>query len=114
MLGVFALITNSVAQTLVDGEYTFTVAFAEWGGKTLGATCKVIIKGNSVVILHDGNSQISGQAGNVLDKGFLMKHKETGSWIIGASSNDKFAPEVGGCTGGPNVIDLEKRIFWTC
>jgi hypothetical protein len=109
-----ALVANTIALAIEDGEYTFTVAFAEWGGQSLGATCKVIIKGNSVLVLHDGNPTLSGRAGEVIDKGFLMRHKATGKWIIGKTEKDKLAPEIGGCSDGPSIIDLKKRIFWLC
>jgi len=105
---------NASSQEIGDGTYTFTVAFAEWGGKSLGATCKVIIKGEFITVIHDGNETLSGEKGEIIDKGLLIKHKETGSWIIGASEKDALASEIGGCTGGPNIIELKKRIFWTC
>lgn len=113
-LALSSLVATKAAIAIDDGEYTFTIAFAEWDGQSLGATCKVVIKGNSVIVLHDGNRTLSGRAGEIIDEGFIMQHKATGKWIVGKTENDKLAPEVGGCTDGPSIIDLENRIFWLC
>jgi hypothetical protein len=43
------------AQKPKDGTYTYAIAWAEWGGKTLGATCTVIIKGDRIKVIHNGN-----------------------------------------------------------
>lgn len=97
-----------------DGTYVFSVAFDEWGGKSLGTTCTVIINRDSVRVLHDGTGNLSGNKGDVLEAGVLMKHKRTGKWIIGHRAEDVNAKEIGGCGEGPTIIDLRRRIFWTC
>ena len=85
------LSTNSIfAQIPEDGSYTFDIAFAEWDGKSLGATCTVEIKGDSIKVIHNGTESLSGEKGDVLSE------------------------EVGGCTGGPSIIDFGNRRFWTC
>lgn len=98
------------AKRPTDGTYTYTIAFAEWGGKSLGSKCKVIIKGDSIVVLNDGS--LTG--GDTLNAGIIMKHKKSGQWIIGHSKEDRDAEEVGGCSDGPAVIDFRKKIYWTC
>jgi hypothetical protein len=100
----------SLAKRPKDGTYTYTVAFAEWGGKSLGSKCTVIIKGDLIVILNDGS--LTG--GDTIEAGIIMKHKKTGQWIIGHTKKDRNAKEVGGCTDGPRVIDFRRRTFWTC
>jgi len=40
--------------------------------------------------------------------------KVTVTWLIVHNKSDEQAEEVGGCTDGPTVIDLEKKIYWTC
>jgi len=104
----------SQAQKPKDGRYTYQVAFAEWQGKSMGATCTVIIKGDSVKVINNGTGNLSGKKGELLDEGILMLHKPTGKWIIGHAPKDKEAEEVGGCSGGPAVIDFQLKKWWTC
>lgn len=101
------------AQKPKNGIYTYAVAFAEWGGKSNGTTCTVKIRGDSISVIHNGSKQLTGKKGNILDRGIIIKHK-SGQWIIGHNLNDKNAEEVGGCTGGPNVIDFKRKKYWTC
>lgn len=111
------LLTNSLvlfSQKPKDGIYTYKVAFAEWGGKSLGTTCTVIIKGNTVKVLHNGKKGLEGKKGDMIAKGIIMKHIKTGKWIIANSSKDKYAKEIGGCSDGPPVIDFKNKIFWLC
>ena len=96
-----------------NGTYTYTIAFAEWQGKSLGNTCTVKIKGDSIKIIHNGKGNLTGKKGDILDEGIILKHK-TGVWIIAHSKKDKNVDEVGGCTGGPSIIDFKKKKFWTC
>ncbi len=50
----------------------------------------------------------------VIEEGTLMWHRKTQQWILGDSEADREAPEVGGCSSGPDVIDFKTRIIWTC
>ncbi|HYC30358.1 MAG TPA: hypothetical protein VEB42_16095 [Chitinophagaceae bacterium] len=95
-----------------NGTYTYRIAFAEWNGQSLGATCTVVIKGDSIKVLHNG-SNITGRKGDILDQGIIMKHK-SGKWIIGHSKEDKNAKEIGGCSDGPSEIDFAHKKFWSC
>jgi hypothetical protein len=104
---------NTYAQRPKNGTYTYQVAFAEWQGKSMGATVLVKIKGDSIYVIHNGGS-LSGQKGEVIDSGIIMKHRKTGQWIIGHTPGDKDAPEVGGCSEGPSVIDFNRKKFWLC
>lgn len=102
------------AQKPKDGTYTYSIAFAEWGGKSLGSTCTVIIKGDSIKIIHNGKKNLTGKKGEVIDEGIIMKHTKTGKSIIGHSKKDKDAKEIGGCSDGPAVIDFKHKRFWMC
>lgn len=102
------------AQKPKDGKYTYHIAFAEWQGKSLGETCTVIVKGDSVTIVHNGKGKLTGKKGDVIDAGIIMKHTKTGKWIIGHNAVDKDAAEIGGCSDGPSVIDFKRKKFWTC
>src|SRR5258705_9304572 len=98
--------TVTLAQKQKDGTYTYSIAFAEWQGKSLGATCTVIIKGDSIKVVHNGKGNLTGNKGDIIDTGIIMKHK-SGKWIIGHSIEDKNAEEIGGCSDGPRVIDFK-------
>ena len=106
--------TATLAQKSKDGTYTYSIAFAEWNGKSLGATCTVIIKGDSIKVVHNGKGNLTGKKGDILDQGIIMKHTKTGKWIIGHSSKDKDAKEIGGCSDGPSIIDFKRKRFWSC
>ena len=53
----------ALAQKPKDGTYTYSIGFAEWKGKSLGATCTVIIKGDSIKIIHNGKGNLTGRKG---------------------------------------------------
>tara|TARA_B100000809_G_C15028220_1_gene490984 strand:- start:291 stop:647 length:357 start_codon:yes stop_codon:yes gene_type:complete len=114
LLIIVLLVTglNGFGQDLKDGTYTFDIAFAEWGGKSLGSTCSVIIKGDSITVINDGS--LSGEKGEIIEKGTLMIHKDTGKWIITHSKSDINAEEVGGCSDGPTEIDIKNKKLWLC
>jgi hypothetical protein len=104
---------NSCGQKPKNGTYTYSIAFAEWDGKSNGATCSVIIRGDSIFVLHNGTGNLTGKKGDTLDKGIIMKHKKTGKYIIGHNPSDSNAPEANGCDG-PSIIDFRKKLFWSC
>lgn len=93
--------------------YEFDISFAEWGGKSLGNKVKVSIKGERIQITFlQGN--ISGlKKGDVIDEGLLLKHK-SGEWIISTDRSAVTLDEIGGCTGGPAVIDFENKKYIVC
>ncbi len=97
-----------------NGIYTYAVAFAEWQGKSLGTTCTVKIKGDSITIINNGTGNLTGKKGEILETGIILKHQKTGKWIIAHSLKDKYAKEIGGCTDGPSIIDFKRKKFWLC
>lgn len=50
----------------------------------------------------------------VIAEGTLMWHSKSEQWIIGDGDADRSADEVGGCSEGPEVVDLVRRVYWTC
>ena len=104
----------TLAQKPKDGTYTYFIAFEEWQGKSLNATCTVQIKGDSIKIINNGTGNLSGKKGDIIDEGILMKHTKTGKWIIGHNVKDKDAKEIGGCSNGPAIIDCKQKKFWSC
>ncbi|HEX2846101.1 MAG TPA: hypothetical protein VHN59_06105 [Chitinophagaceae bacterium] len=108
------LSSTSLAQKPKDGTYTYAIAWDEWGGKTLGATCTVIIKGDSIKVVHNGKHNVSGNKGEIMEQGLIRRHKKTGKWIIAHSEKDIHAKEIGGCGDGPTVIDFVKKQWHSC
>ncbi len=104
----------TIAQKPKDGTYTYSIAFEEWQGKSLNATCTVKIKGDSIKIINNGTGNLTGKKGDIIEEGILMKHKKIGKWIIGHNAKDKNAKEIGGCSDGPSVIDFKQKKFWSC
>ncbi len=102
------------AQKPKDGFYTYSIAFEEWQGKSLNTTCTVQIKGDSIKIINNGTGNLTGKKGDIIDEGILMKHTKTGKWIIGHNLKDKDAEEIGGCSGGPPIIDFKQKKFYSC
>ena len=97
-----------------DGKYRYDIAFAEWGGKSMGEKVTVIINKGTIKVIYEGDGQLTlTKKGEILDEGKLLQHK-SGVWIITTDKNDINAEEVGGCSDGPSVIDFEKMKFWMC
>src|SRR3982751_4304620 len=88
----------SFSQRPKDGIYTYSIAYSEWGGRTLGSTCLVKINGDSMYVIHNGNKSVSGKKGDIFDSGIMMKHTKNGKWIIGHNRKDVNAKEIGGCS----------------
>jgi hypothetical protein len=70
-----------------------------------------MIKGDSIYVINNGS--LSGEKGKIMEAGIAMKHK-TGRWIIGHSSKDVYAAEVGKCGDGPAAIDFDRKRYYTC
>ena len=110
----FTVSNFTFSQKPKNGTYTYNIAFEEWQGKSLGATCSVRIKGDSIQIIHNGKGNLTGNKGEIMDEGIIMKHKKTGKWIIAHSPKDIFAKEIGSCKDGPSIIDFKNKKWWTC
>lgn len=102
------------AQIPKSGTYTYRIAFAEWQGTSLGATCIVVIKNDSITVINNGKANLSGKKGDIIDQGIIMQHRKSGKWIIGHSEKDKEAEEIGGCTDGPIEINFKRRRVLMC
>ncbi len=97
-----------------NGTYTYFIRFKEWDDRTLGATCTVKIKGDSILILRNSKTRLSSNNGNILEEGIIMRHKKTGKWIIGHSADDIYAAEIGGCGVSPTIIDFKNKFWRIC
>ena len=99
-----------------NGTYTYEVVFAEWEGKSLGDEIIVVVEDGYAALLISENSNalwMYAKPGDVWEEGTLRKHK-SGVWIISNSKSDVNLDEIGGCTGGPTIIDFEKRTIEMC
>ncbi len=94
-----------------SGRYVFEHRYAEHPDVP-SIRLDTIINGFDIVLINDDDSGVFPKG--VIDEGKLMWHAASGQWIVGHDRIDAAAPEVGGCSDGPAVIDLEKRIYWTC
>jgi hypothetical protein len=94
-----------------SGTYTFSHKFAEH--PNMGSVpLTVKIRGKRVTVINETESSVFPKG--VLAKGKLRWHAGSKKWIIATSKEDLTAPEVGGCSDGPDEIDLVQRIYWTC
>ena len=109
----YSEIENDSNETLPNGRYLFDVAFAEWQGKSMGVKVSLVVQDDSVNVIYEGQGELTAEIGEVLDQGIMMKHK-SGQWIIGSKESDKELDEVGGCSGGPAIIDFKNKKYWMC
>ena len=99
---------------LADGEYDFTIGFAEFVDRSADLPARVIIRGDSVRVHYAGeDAWLELAPGDLFEAGTVRRHR-SGQFILSTDPADVNAPEIGGCSDGPAVIDFTKRIFWIC
>ena len=103
----------ATAQKPQSGTYTYSIVWGEFGNKDLGNTCSVIVNKDHIQVVHNGEPNLTGSKNDILVQGIILKHN-SGKWIIGQSRKEKNATEIGGCSGGPIVIDFKRRIVYLC
>ena len=96
---------------LPTGRYEFTHRFAEHPDMSSIKLIAEII--DDQIELTNADSDAVFNFG-IVAKGTLMWHAATQQWIIGLADEDRNASDVGGCSGGPEVVDLEELVYWTC
>ena len=96
---------------LAPGIYRFQQRFAEQPSMQ-GAELKATIEGRHIELVNIGDSTVFPKG--VIEDGALSWHARSRQWIIVSTPGDARAEDVGGCSGGPNVVDLVARIYWTC
>jgi hypothetical protein len=117
IVALFAFIASSCAAAstqqlpIHSGQYTFLHKFAEQPNMA-GTPVVVRIKGRHIVVIN--TMKADGFPIGVIAEGTLMWHAKHKEWIIGDNDSDRYAEEVGGCSGGPEEVDLRHKIFWTC
>ena len=117
ILALFALVIAGCNETsdpqvpLGSGNYTFQHRFAEHPTIPSGRV-NAKIRGTHIVL---STSKAFGPfPAGVLAEGELMWHASSEQWIIGHAPSDRSRKDVGGCSDGPEVIDLTGKIYWTC
>ena len=105
-----AITTLPKATSGAAEEYIIT--FAEWQDKSTNVTCIVIRQDSLFTIINDGS--LTGKKNEVIESGILRIHKKTGKTILTKELEDIHAPEIGGCSDGPIVVDLKNKIIELC
>lgn len=112
---LFALLSGCATTDPVipirSGEYTFQHRFAEQPTMP-SIALKTTISGKHIVLVNPTASDVFPEG--VVAEGDLMWHAASKQWVIGEDPSDRTAKEVGGCSDGPEVVDLQRRIYWTC
>ena len=94
-----------------SGEYTFQHRFAEH--PTMPSfRLKARIDGSHIVLTNPAPS--GPFPAGVIAEGELMWHAGSKQWIIGSNASDRSVEDVGGCSDGPEVVDLVAKVYWTC
>ena len=94
-----------------QGKLEFKLQYSEFGERMNKKNCQVIIDGKKVIVKKYVDQNSSNN--EIILEGILIKHK-SGNWIIGEKEEDKNAEEIGGCTGGPVLINFETKIIELC
>ncbi len=98
-------------QPIASGQYTFRHKFAEHPSiPSISVTVK--INGRRIVVINESPPAVFPKG--ILASGTLMWHPGSQQWIIGHKKSDASLRDVGGCSDGPEVVDLQKKIYWTC
>lgn len=99
-----------------NGTYLYQVAFAEWDGKTMGDEIIVVLKDGHITLKVSENSNIVWMGldpSDIIEEGTLRKH-QSGQWIISNDEKDVYLEEIGGCTGGPTIVNFENQSIELC
>jgi hypothetical protein len=110
-LAVSSAQADSPPLPIRSGQCSFQHKFSEHPGiKSISLIAK--IKGTHIVLINNTKSDVFPKG--IVTEGTLMWHAESKQWIIGQEASDQLVKDVGGCSDGPEVIDLQKKIYWTC
>jgi hypothetical protein len=96
---------------LASGQYVFQHRFVEH--PTIPSIPLHVTISDSHIVVINPTASDPFPAG-VLAEGQLMWHAASKQWVIGHGASDRTAQDVGGCSEGPEVVDLAGKIYWTC
>ena len=103
--------TSEAQPSLVSGDYVFAHRFEEHPDIP-STELAVQIRGRQVTIINNGPTDVFPRG--LIEQGTLIWHAKSGQWIIGTNAADANAADLGGCSDGPSIIDLQRKIYWTC
>jgi hypothetical protein len=106
-----ALNRKGAPPPIPDGDYTFHHRFAEH--PSMPSVDMLVRFGGGRIVVTNTTPGTPFPLG-VVAEGQLLWNGNVGEWIIARTPADQKATEVGGCSDGPEVVDLEKRVYWTC
>lgn len=107
----FSAAASAPIPPIRSGQYTFQHKFAEQ--PDLPGT-PLVAKIGGLHIVLSSKTQTDGFPKGIVAEGTLMWHAKSRQWIIGNRKSDRYAKAVGGCSDGPEVVDLQNKIYWTC
>ncbi len=70
-----------------NGTYRYDMAFAEFKGASRGEKVTIIINGDSIKVVYEGDGKLKTPRGTIIDQGKIIKHK-SGVYIISKNTND--------------------------
>jgi hypothetical protein len=108
---LLASCASEPALPIASGVYRFQQRFAEQPAMQ-GTELKATIDGRHIELVNEGEPGVFPHG--IVAEGLLLWNVPSRQWIIGTDPTDRHADEVGGCSEGPEVVDLVARIYWTC
>jgi len=109
-------LTSETVYVLHDGTYTLEMIDVEIPpeNREKGPLVTATVKGNRILIIYEGEDLPYMKKGTIIEDGVLLKHIETGKWIIGRKEEDIYAKLIGGCVDGPRIIDMINGLYYFC
>jgi hypothetical protein len=95
-----------------SGKYVLGLRFAEHPDIISTTRFVATIDGYRITVKNEGRTDV--YPAGLIAEGTLMWHSSSQQWIIGETDADRNASDVGGCGGGPPVVDLIKLEYWDC
>ena len=112
LFAAFSAIAGSAPPLPIQpGQYTFRHRFAEQPDLP-SISLTATIRGHHIVLINPGESRVFPHG--VVAEGTLMWNVAIKQWVIGGQASDSTTHEAGGCSEGPEVVDLVNRVYWTC
>jgi hypothetical protein len=97
---------------IISGEYRFEIRDPEFPDAP-GIEALATIDTKDAIVLETVKDSSRFPAGTRFE-GKLAWNAPTKQWVFAARPADANAKEVGGCSDGPEVIDLEHFVLWFC
>lgn len=99
------------AMPLQSGAYVFQHRFAEHP-ELPSIRLEARVEEERITLVNHDRSDVFPLG--VIAEGKVMWHAASKQWIIAQRPEDALAVEVGGCSDGPEVVDLLRKTYWTC